>query len=197
MRALTGSDRVVAAFVDFPLLLVVLVVLVMAVALTVVVVVARLVAAPGALIQASETGGVVVRGGPDLARLLVFADPTLPRPGLRPYVVLVPSTEVLTLLAGSDQAEVLWDEIRRIEDGPAGPGGRTSLVLSFSRGKRLRSVLLHPVEEPGVLGLRTTGPRGVERLRSRLLAHLPETPEPSGTPTAPWGSRSATPDPPV
>ncbi|QHF24523.1 hypothetical protein GTU73_11225 [Rathayibacter sp. VKM Ac-2804] len=191
MPAPSGFDRFLEAGFDFPLLLAVPIVLIGAVALGVVVVVSRQLAAPRALIAASATGGVVVRGGPDFARLLVFADPTLAHPGLRPYVVLVPSADVLTLLAGPDEAEVLWDEIRRVEWRTAGPRGRRELVLSFTRGKRLRSVLLRPVEEPGLLGLRAAGTRSVERLRSRLLAHVPETPPESGTTTAPWGSRNS------
>lgn len=191
----SAFDRFLEAGFDFPLLLAVPVLVIGVVVLGVVVVVSRQLAAPRALIAASATGGVVVRGGPEFARLLVFADPTLTYAGLRPYVVLVPSDEVLTLLAGPDEAEVLWDEIRRVERRSVGPRGRSELVLSFTRGKRLRSVLLRPVEEPGLLGLRPAGARSVERLRSRLVAHVPEaTPEP-GTTTAPWGSRRSGADP--
>ena len=181
---LADSRDPLAGVLTDPTLLTVAAFALLGLLLVAVVVTARLLAAPRAVVTASDEGGVVVRGGPDLARLLRFVDPFLPRTSLRPYVVLVPTTEVLTVIAGEDRAELLWDEIRRVERRKAGLGARSEIVVEFARSGRPRRAVLRLVEEPGALGLRRAPEESVDRFERRLLLHSAAA---SHRPD--WGSR--------
>ncbi|QHC67011.1 hypothetical protein Q0F99_20435 [Rathayibacter oskolensis] len=156
---------------------------VLIVALLLVLVVSRLIAAPRALVEAGETGGVVIAGGADVTRLLRFGDPTLPTPDLHPYLVVDPTAEVLIVRVAGRRIEILWDEIRTVERRTVGLRGRSAVVVSVSRGRRPRSAVLRLVEEPGILGLRPAPEASVDRFHRRLLARI-EAARP-----APWGSR--------
>ncbi|WP_139344512.1 hypothetical protein [Rathayibacter sp. VKM Ac-2630] len=176
-------DPIAGALAD-PTLLTIAAVALLGLLLLAAVVTARLLAAPRAVVTASGEGGVVVSGGPDLARLLHFVDPFLPRSSLRPSVVLVPTTEVLTVIAGEDRAELLWDEIRRVERRRTGLGTRSEILVEFARTGRPRRAVLRLVEEPGALGLRRAPEESVDRFERRLRLHT------TAAWTGPdWGSR--------